>query len=69
MIADTKYGVHQKISALDNAVTEQAKDHAALRAEFTALEQKVQSLIDMNKQSAEYIEFLRAQVAARSVKR
>jgi hypothetical protein len=64
MITDTKYGVHQKIAALNTAVTEQAKDNKALRSEFAGLKQLVQSLIDMNQKAQDYIEFLRAKVAA-----
>jgi hypothetical protein len=66
---DTKYSVHQKIAALDNAVTEQSRDNKALRAEFAGLKQLVQSLIDMNRQAESYIAYLRTKIAARAADR
>jgi len=50
---------------LDNLLIEQHREWKALRQDFEALQAKVQALIDMNLRASEYIEFLRAQTAAR----
>jgi len=68
-ISDTKYGVHQRLAALDNALTDQARVLKALRAEFAQLRSEHDVLKEAFKtssdKSGEYIAFLQQRVAAR----
>jgi hypothetical protein len=70
MITVNKYSVHSRLIALENFMTESlragtAGEIIALRAQVVALQSTVDALLAQNKKGSEYVEFLRAKVAAR----
>ncbi len=59
-----KYGVHEKLSALENEQKEVRRDVGALRQDVADLKETVQKLLEVTTRGKEYIEFLRQKTAA-----
>jgi hypothetical protein len=56
----------QRLAAVENSSRDARSDNVSLKAQLAIVSATVQGLIDMNKQSGEYIEWLRERVARRA---
>ncbi len=62
MATENKYGIHKRMSALENALSEHRHEMATLRAEVLAHKATVESLIGMDKKAKEYVAYLQEKV-------
>ena len=62
MATENKYGIHKRMSALENTLSEHRHEMAALRAEVTAHKATVEKLIGMDKKAKEYVAYLQEKV-------
>ena len=62
MATENKYGIHKRMSALENTLSEHRHEMTALRAEVAAHKTLVDSLIGMDKKAKEYVAYLQEKV-------
>ena len=62
MATENKYGIHKRMSALENTLSEHRHEMASLRQEVSAHKTLVESLIGMDKKAKEYVAYLQEKV-------